>query len=95
VALTDLSPLGPGPDYVDFARAALQQTSRSFQNEHRRFSALPLGHLTGIRLDLMATGAAPHNKANLSLGSAQRHRRAGLGFSSAACAEGVGLPGND
>jgi hypothetical protein len=28
----------------------------------------------------MATVAAPHNKANLSLGSAQRHRRAGFGF---------------
>jgi hypothetical protein len=59
VALTDLSPLGPGQDYADFARAALQANQPIIPSEHRRFSALPLGHLAGVGLDLMLAGFTP------------------------------------
>jgi hypothetical protein len=40
--------------------------------------------------------AAPDDQPQLRLRRiAQEHRRAGLGFSSAACAEGVGLPSGE
>ena len=55
VALTDLSSLGPGQDYVDFARAPPQAHQPILPSEHRRFSALLLGHPGRVRLELIAT----------------------------------------
>jgi hypothetical protein len=81
VALTDLSPLGPGQDYVDFARATLQASQPTLRSEHRRFSAAASSHLRRGGLNLMLADFAPNDQADLGRGgSPERHRRAGLGF---------------
>jgi hypothetical protein len=66
MALTDLSPLGPGQNYVDFARAALQANQPILPSEHRRFSAVSPGHLRGVGFDLMLAGFAPHDQPHTS-----------------------------
>ena len=71
MALTDLLPLGPGQNYIDFALVAVQANQLILPGDHRRFSPLPLGHLAGIGLALATTTEAPQKKADLSCGSAQ------------------------
>ena len=80
VALTDLLPLGPGQNYIDFALVAVQANQLILPGDHRRFSPLPLGHLAGIGLALATTTEAPQKKADLSCGSAQRRRRGAVGL---------------
>ena len=79
MALTDLLPLGPGQNYIDFALVAVQANQLILPGEHRRLSALPLAILPGSGR-LATTTEAPQKKADLSCGSAQRRRRGAVGL---------------
>jgi hypothetical protein len=70
--------LGSGYDHIDLMAAAFGADEPGAPIEHRRFGAVPLGHLGGIGLDLVAAILAPNDQPDAGSGGAtQRHRRAG------------------
>jgi hypothetical protein len=74
-----LSLLGSAYDHIDLTAAALGADQPLTPIGHRRFGAVPLGHLGRVGLDLMPTILAPNDQPDAGGGSiAERHRRAGL-----------------
>jgi hypothetical protein len=73
--------MGPAHHHVDPTASALAAHKPRGPIWDRHLSAVPLGHLGGVGLDLMAAILAPNDQPDLGGGSvAERHQPSGIGF---------------
>jgi hypothetical protein len=70
--------LGSAYDHIDLTAAALGADQPLSPIGHRRCRAVPLGHLGGVGLNLVAAILAPDDQPDAGGGVAKRHRRAAI-----------------
>jgi hypothetical protein len=81
-----LPPFGPAYHHVDLAAAAAGANEPRLPVKHGRLRAIAGGVLGRIGFNLMAAIPAPYDEPHAGRGStAERHRRAGLGFHPRRC----------